>query len=73
MFKVSYMEVVHVLFPATSEGPKDVGLLVGQHNSSVPPSYAVHWGQPGEWCDRYLCQQFTPKHHNISTNLIGSE
>ena len=36
--KVPYMVVVHVLFPATSEGPTDVGLLVGQYNSSVPPS-----------------------------------
>ena len=36
--KVPYMAVVHVLFPATSEGPTNVGLLVGQHNSSVPPS-----------------------------------
>ena len=36
--KVPHMAVVYVLFPATSEGPTDVGLLVGQHNSSVPPS-----------------------------------
>ena len=35
--KVPYMAVVHVLFPATSEGPTDVGLLVDQHISSVPP------------------------------------
>ena len=51
---VPYMAVVHVLFTATSEGSADVGLLVGQHNSSVPPSQAAHWGQPGDGCGHLL-------------------